>query len=227
VRLLALEAASGCSAALLRDETVVAFRKAASAREAPVVLATLVADLLGSAACSPTQIDAVAVCVGPGSFTGLRASLALAHGLSAASGTRLVGVTSAEALAAALPSCPRRELLTAVDAGRAGRVFLALGEKGFVAATLADLPMPPGPIAVAGTAAVHVVSVLAARDADVMLTDARQLTAAGVGLAASLRLAGAIPSIATQPIYVDPPETSLPACGLRQPPVAARHETKS
>lgn len=47
----------------------------------------------------PDDIDAVVVDVGPGLFTGIRAGLATAQGVAAATGAQLVGLTSLDALA--------------------------------------------------------------------------------------------------------------------------------
>ncbi len=47
----------------------------------------------------PADIDAVVVDVGPGLFTGIRAGLATAQGVAAATGAQLVGLTSLDALA--------------------------------------------------------------------------------------------------------------------------------
>jgi hypothetical protein len=74
------------------------------------------------------------------------------------------------------------------------------------------------PIAVAGNAAVEVAARLAARGADVMLTDARLPVGTHVAQVGALRHAGALPPLAAQPLYVDPPEARLPAGGLRAAP---------
>jgi hypothetical protein len=83
---------------------------------------------------------------------------------------------------------------------------------------LDDLPRPDGPVAIAGDAAIAVAARLAAREADVMLTDARLPVARHVALVGERRLAGDLPPRAPQPIYVDPPEARLPAAGLRPAP---------
>jgi tRNA threonylcarbamoyladenosine biosynthesis protein TsaB len=51
---------------------------------------------------------------------------------------------------------------------------------------------------------------LAAREVDVMLTDARLPLARHIALVGARRLAGELPPRAAQPIYVDPPEARLP-----------------
>ena len=52
------------------------------------------------AGCAPAALDLVAATVGPGSFTGIRVGLAAARGIALATGARLIGVTSFEAVAA-------------------------------------------------------------------------------------------------------------------------------
>jgi len=87
-------------------------------------LLTGVAWLLAQANLTWDRIDAIAVSLGPGSFTGLRIGLATAKGLCLASGKPLLGVASLDGLAAqlpfaALPVCPvvdarKKEIYTAL-----------------------------------------------------------------------------------------------------------------
>ncbi len=70
----------------------------------------------------------------------------------------------------------------------------------------------------AGDAAVAVAATLAARDVDVMLTDARLPIARHIAVAAERRLRGELRALPPQPLYIDPPEAKLPAGGLRPPP---------
>ncbi len=58
--------------------------------------------LLHEAKLDWSQIDAVAVSLGPGSFTGLRIGLATAKGLALAAGIKLIGVGTLDCLAAQL-----------------------------------------------------------------------------------------------------------------------------
>ena len=60
---------------------------------------------------------------------------------------------------------------------------------------------------------------LAARDVDVMLTDARLPIVRHVAVVAERRFQGELRPLPAQPLYVDPPEARLPAAGLRPPPV--------
>src|ERR1700733_3629409 len=46
------------------------------------------------------QLECVAVGLGPGSYTGIRAAISIAQGWQLARGTRLIGISSADAIAA-------------------------------------------------------------------------------------------------------------------------------
>lgn len=65
------------------------------------------------------DLDAVAVSIGPGSFTGLRVGVSTARGLALALKIPAIGVTTLEALAAkGAATFPGRAVLAALDAGR-------------------------------------------------------------------------------------------------------------
>jgi tRNA threonylcarbamoyladenosine biosynthesis protein TsaB len=64
-------------------------------------LLTLVQDVIRSSGTALDQLDAIAVSIGPGSFTGLRIGLSTAKGLSFALGKPLVAVSTFEAIAEA------------------------------------------------------------------------------------------------------------------------------
>jgi len=214
--ILGLDAAlARASVALLRGEDVLAARVFAGDRGQANKLAQAVADVLAEAGLAAAALDGIAVTVGPGSFTGLRAALALAHGLAAANDTPLLGVTVAEALAATLVP-DGRTVWCAIDSRR-GRIFLDTGT-GAHAQALATLPPAPRRVAVTGDAAPDVAARLAARGDDVRLTDARLPHAAAVARVGAQRLAGLLPPLAAQPLYVDAPEAKLPAAGLRPAP---------
>ncbi len=214
MRVLALDAALGpCSVAVVADGACLAQRQSADPRGASAALPGLVAAVL---AASPGGFDAVAVTVGPGSFTGVRAALAVAHGLALGAGVPVIGVTSTEAVAAALPALDGRAAWVALDTRR-GRVFLDRGA-GAEVMDPAALPLPDGPVALAGDAAPVVAAALAARGADVRLTDLRGIEARHVGQVGLQRLAGSLPPLAAYPLYIEPPE-ARPQPPLRPAPV--------
>jgi tRNA threonylcarbamoyladenosine biosynthesis protein TsaB len=217
LRILALDAALGrCAAAVVAGHEVLSARQIDAAQGHAALLPVMARDVLQEAATPAASLDLVAVTVGPGSFTGIRAGLALAHGIALAAGVPVVGVTVGEALADSLPFLAERQLWVAIDSRR-GRVFLERGAR-VIATPLDALPRPEGRVALAGDAAVAVAARLAARDVDVMLTDARLPIARHIAVAAERRLRGELRPLPAQPLYVDLPEARLPAGGLRPPP---------
>lgn len=157
-----------------------------------------------------------AVCIGPGSFTGLRTSIALAQGVAAGLNIPLWGITAWDAYQEALPGLSH-PLWVALRARR-GRLFLLRDGK---AEAFADeqLPCPEVPIYVAGEEAAFVTESLCAQKADARLTTAGLINPLWVGLAAlRQKQAGKAPAPAL-PLYVDPPEAKLPAAGLRPAPL--------
>jgi tRNA threonylcarbamoyladenosine biosynthesis protein TsaB len=213
-RILAIASASmGCAAAVVQGGVVLAAAQTGPERGLPERIPEIVAGLLAEAGAP----DLVAVVVGPGSFMGLRAGIAVAQGVALGAGVDVVGVSVTEALAEALPQLGGRALWVASHA-RPGRVFLDRGD-GAVAVALAEVPATRERVAVAGDAAIEVAGALAGRDGDVMLTSAKTPLPRLVALVGARRASGALPPLDAVPLYVDAPEARLPAGGLRPPPV--------
>jgi tRNA threonylcarbamoyladenosine biosynthesis protein TsaB len=84
-----------------------------------------VADAMGRAGVDWPDLDAIAVGVGPGTFTGLRIGIATARALATAAGLPLRRVSSLAALAAGIDAPLRLPLIDA----RRGEVFGALFEE--------------------------------------------------------------------------------------------------
>lgn len=126
MRILALETATREGSVALRDgDTEV--ERPADLRGTGVVAA--MDALLRETGRRAGEIDAVAVSVGPGSFTGLRIGVAAAQGFCRATGARAVPVGTLDALAAAAVGTEwgveGTRLLASVDARR-GEVYAAL-----------------------------------------------------------------------------------------------------
>jgi tRNA threonylcarbamoyladenosine biosynthesis protein TsaB len=100
MRLLAIETATPAqSVALVKDDRLLAELSYEARGNRGGVLLPTVDRVLRKAGVAPGDLDAVAVSVGPGSFTGLRVGLATAKGLALGAGARLVGVSTLETLA--------------------------------------------------------------------------------------------------------------------------------
>lgn len=103
--LLALETATTtCGVAVLQDDRVVAQVHLHRPRVHSERLTPLVEDTLHHADVQAEALDAVAVSMGPGSYTGLRIGVSTAKGWALATDAALVGVPTLEAYAAQVQS---------------------------------------------------------------------------------------------------------------------------
>ncbi|GAB0118232.1 hypothetical protein Acid7E03_23040 [Acidisoma sp. 7E03] len=203
---------------MAEDECCLAAAERSGQTGEAALLPEMVAGLLAEAGLSASALGAVAVNVGPGSFTGLRASIAFAAGLAGGTGSPLIAVTTAEALAFAEPE-PPAPLWCALDA-RQGRLFLHQGgaPADWTVVLLAEPPEAPLGLRLTGDGATALAAALGL-STKVVIGPALP-HAAGVARAAARRAAGRLPPLAAQPLYIDPPRALLPRGGLRPPPVS-------
>jgi tRNA threonylcarbamoyladenosine biosynthesis protein TsaB len=160
---------------------------------------TLLADvdaLLRQGGAHPGDLDALAVGLGPGSFTGVRIGLAVARGLALSLGLPGAGVSTLAALAAGAPGA-----LPVVDARRR-EVFALVGGEPRVLEPAA-LVLEPGAVCV-GDGALRYRELLEARGAVVPADgDERHLPRARF----HARLAGELgPVEALEPLYLRVPD---------------------
>lgn len=135
MRILSLDTSSGAgSAAIVRDGAILIERAGDVARRNGERLPRELMTLLDEARLSLDDVDAYAVAVGPGSFTGLRIGIATIQGLALPQGKLVTPVSSFESLAfsagAPFPSSALRPPTSAakavwIDAHR-GEVFATL-----------------------------------------------------------------------------------------------------
>ncbi|MFH1161306.1 MAG: tRNA (adenosine(37)-N6)-threonylcarbamoyltransferase complex dimerization subunit type 1 TsaB [bacterium] len=98
--LLAIETATPvCSVALARDGECVAIRETTSANAHSSLLTIYIEQLFQEAGYRYQDLDAVAVSMGPGSYTGLRIGVAAAKGLCYALEKPLIAVPTLQAMA--------------------------------------------------------------------------------------------------------------------------------
>jgi tRNA threonylcarbamoyladenosine biosynthesis protein TsaB len=99
VRILAIDTTTeACSAALLMDDAIFARAEEPGRGHADRIL-KMVDEILAEAGAVLGSLDAMAACIGPGAFTGVRISIAVAQGLCFGAGLKVVPVSSLEALA--------------------------------------------------------------------------------------------------------------------------------
>jgi len=113
---------TSCTAGVWRDDTVVASESIVLPQGHAEALMPMIERVIGAAGIDYTVLDRIAVTVGPGSFTGLRVGIATARGLAMAAQKPAFGVTTTEALAAAVPKSERHDssqiILSIIDSKR-------------------------------------------------------------------------------------------------------------
>jgi tRNA threonylcarbamoyladenosine biosynthesis protein TsaB len=85
------------------ESGIIAQRSLPEARRHARDLAARSGELLSEQGWRARDLTAVIVCIGPGSFTGLRVGIASAKALAYATGARLLGIPAFEAVAAKVP----------------------------------------------------------------------------------------------------------------------------
>lgn len=126
--ILALEFSSARrSVALARGGQVLAEAADQSGARGTAAFA-LIEKVLVAAGVKRATVEVVAVGLGPGSYTGIRAAIAIAQGWQLATGAKLAGVSSAEAIAAQAQAENRRGVVNVVIDAQRGEFYLAAWE---------------------------------------------------------------------------------------------------
>jgi tRNA threonylcarbamoyladenosine biosynthesis protein TsaB len=122
MRVLAIDTSTEALSVALRDEQSTIERGLSTARGHAEQILSLIDAVLGEAGVRLTQLDGIAAGVGPGSFTGVRISVAVAQGLSYGAGLPVVPVTSLEALAFPAIETGADRVIACLDA-RMGEIY--------------------------------------------------------------------------------------------------------
>ncbi len=144
--LLAFDTSAAHCAAALFAGGVTTTRVEEMGRGQAERLMPMLEEVLAEAGVRWGDLDAIAVGVGPGNFTGIRISVAAARGLALGLGKPAIGVSTLEAQAHGVP----RPCLAVADAKR-GMVYVQEMEGG--APALVGAEDVPGDVARAGTVA--------------------------------------------------------------------------
>ena len=219
--MLAIETAgSACSVAVGRGAKVLAAERQGMRYGHAEALLPMVDRVVVASGLPRSAFEAVAVAVGPGGFTGIRAGIGAAQGIALGLNAQLIGVTSFAAVAAAVPAGVGR-LLVALESRRED-LYVALFDRGSglpLAEPAAVMPddlaeyaaalVGEGPLLSAGDAAEAAAAALGGRFG-MEIAESSAPDARGV-LAAALRQIAAEPGESrARPLYLRPPDVTFP-----------------
>ncbi|MBQ0024661.1 MAG: tRNA (adenosine(37)-N6)-threonylcarbamoyltransferase complex dimerization subunit type 1 TsaB [Bacteroidales bacterium] len=120
-RILAIETSTECcSVALFEDERLLAKRSSNAPKVHASMLVPFIDQVLKEGGCSATDLDAVAVSEGPGSYTGLRVGVSTAKGICFGTGKPLLAIDTLQILALRGISheCAPQRIIPFIDARR-------------------------------------------------------------------------------------------------------------
>jgi len=224
MRILAIDTALGACAAAVFDsekDAVIASESLAMGRGHAEALMPLLDRMMNQAAIKFTELDRIAVTVGPGSFTGLRVGIAAARGIALTVGRPAVGISTLAAYAAPHIAIDRAEaVVSAIDARHAQIYVQVFGAGG---RTL----MPPRHVKVAqfippSTGRVHLTGSGAQLLAEAWPADApprivaEPKPAPDIACVARLGIVADAGAAPPKPLYLRPPD-ARPQGGVRLP----------
>lgn len=219
---LAIDSAgAACSVAIAAGERILAAQRRAMMHGHGEALLPMIDRAMHEARLDAGALDLVATTVGPGGFTGIRVGLAAARGIALASGAELVGITGFEAVAAALaPDEDFRALLVALESRRTDLyIQLFNPQREPIGAPMAAAAESLGEIVARtiGAAPLSLAGDAAARAAAALDRPARRFLrdtapdAIGVARAVRHRWQPNRPAEPVRPLYLRPPDVTLPA----------------
>ena len=129
MKVLALDTTgAACSVSICDAGAVLAHKSETIGRGHAERLAPMAGEVLKAAGLTPRDIDKLAVCTGPGSFTGLRVALAFAKGFALPRKLPVIGVCALELWAREKDAEAARKIVSLSDVRR-GQICWALYEK--------------------------------------------------------------------------------------------------
>ena len=182
-----------CACALVDEGRILASQSNTIGRGHAERLAPMVSELLSEAGLKVADIDHIAVCTGPGSFTGLRVALAFAKGLALPRKIPVIGLSALEVHAARHDPERTRRIITYADVRR-GELCYQMFEGG--------RPLTPALTETAEAARAF----MSAQEADSHALDGPISAALMAWLSLDVR-ADTHPA---EPLYSRPPDAKLP-----------------
>lgn len=228
MRILAIDTAtSSCSVVLWCDKHVVSSYKEIMSRGHAEALVPMINCTLEEAAVKASDLDLLAVTVGPGAFTGLRIGLATARGIALAANVPCLGLTTTEVIAHAVKTniFQKGTLLVALDSKRLD-IYVQAFQPGLkpIKEPIAIDPSAlgnwlqdvPSPIHVVGDAKLKATAALIKLDYEPIVIEELDVPDGSVlaDLAAQRWTYGDMLK-APLPLYLRPPDAKLPKDGGR------------
>ncbi|MBQ9044854.1 MAG: tRNA (adenosine(37)-N6)-threonylcarbamoyltransferase complex dimerization subunit type 1 TsaB [Oscillospiraceae bacterium] len=214
--ILAMESsAKAASAALVRDDTLLAQSFSCSALTHSRTLLPMAEQALDTAGVRLEEVDCLAVAHGPGSFTGIRIGVSAVKGLAWAAEKPAVGVSTLEAMAynglaageGALVCCcmdaRRSQIYHALFEIRGGKPERLMPDRAIaIEALLPELKKYEKPLFLVGDGAALCYNIFSEQDQPCVLAPGNlvQQSAWGVAMAAQAYEPG--PGAALQPVYL-------------------------
>lgn len=191
--LLAIDTSAGTSVAVVDAGTVLALAEEAGTRRHAEAIGILLRQALTDAGVTPSEITGVVAGMGPGPFTGLRVGIAAARAFAFGVGVPVHPVVSHDALAYG-----HAERVLVVTDARRREVAWSLYDP--------DVTRLEGPELCERDA----FGAIAERHPGVTVLDPPTVSAASLGLVAELLLAAGRPLGPAEPLYLRPPDVTLP-----------------
>jgi tRNA threonylcarbamoyladenosine biosynthesis protein TsaB len=124
VKFLAIETSSNaCSVAVQNGDDIIE-NHVIKPREHTKILLPMIRQSLGEAALEPTDLDAVILGNGPGSFIGMRIGASVAQGICYGAGLKIVPISSLAAVAAEVMHKEGAESVVVAQDARMGEIYV-------------------------------------------------------------------------------------------------------
>ena len=227
MKILALEtSAKAVSAAVTEDGKILCSGYQDTGLTHSRTLMPIVEHLLKNTGLSVTDMDAIAVAAGPGSFTGIRIGIAAAKGLAFAADKPCIGVSTPAAMARNVAFCDgliicamdarRNQIYNALFEAKNGTLTRLTPDRAIALAELAEeLRTDPRSKTIVGDGAKLCLQFLEEAAIPCRLAPPHLLmqSAAGVALEAEDLLAAGVTPVSAQalePVYLRPAQADLP-----------------